>query len=78
MRNMHTYRLKFSDSMNRRIPDIEFEAEDAFGALTMAHEKARNASAELWQDGRKVCSIRRVGGELWEVGPGELFFEDGP
>lgn len=61
------YRLKFDQEGDRLVKDVEFEAADAFEALTIAHQEARRHSAELWRDGRKLCSITRQTGELWEV-----------
>ena len=62
----NAYQLKFMDSSHT---EIEFEAEDAFKALALAHDKATDRSAELWREGRKLCSIRRVQGEIWHVRP---------
>jgi len=69
MSETHVYRLKFAQVDEQPMPEIEFEAYDAVKALELAHDLAREKSAELWQDGRKVCSIRRTTGELWEVSP---------
>lgn len=64
-----TYRLKFGEEDERPAKDIEFEAHDSFEALRIAHEEARTRSAELWQDGQKLCSIRRGGNGVWEIDP---------
>ena len=67
MPERHVYQLKFTDASGRT--DLEFEAEDAFSALILAHDEAGNRSAELWRDGQKIGSIRRVQRELWEIQP---------
>ena len=64
MSNANLYRLMFMDDCEA---DVEFEAEDAFKALVLAHDKATDQSAELWLEDRKLCSIRRVRGEVWRV-----------
>ena len=60
----HTYRLKFADAGTRGAREIEFEAEDAYQALLFAHDEANSRSAELWRDGRKLCSIKRTVGDV--------------
>jgi hypothetical protein len=65
---LHTYRLKFMDDSRGLAKDIEFEASDAAHALIIAHKEASNRSAELWRDGKKVCTIRRIGEDIWEIG----------
>jgi hypothetical protein len=64
----HTYRLKFQDEGERPAKDLEFEAGDAGEALIIAHSEARSRSAELWRDGKKLCTISRKSGGLWEIG----------
>lgn len=65
---IHTYRLKFSDD-GRGVPkDVEFEAPDAAMALLIAQREASNRSAELWCDGRRLCTIRRSNLGVWEIG----------
>jgi hypothetical protein len=64
-----TYRLKFFDDAHGVAKDIEFEAKDASRALIIAHREARNRSAELWCDGRKTCTIRRLKADAWEISP---------
>ena len=68
MPSSHSYCLKFADE-HEGSPEIEFEADDAFKALEVAHDRAKDRSAELWRDGEKLCSIRRVRGQVWEVHP---------
>lgn len=74
MDQSHVYRLKFSEGDPPR-PDIEFRANDAYKALVIAHDRARHRSAELWRDGCKLCTIRRVEDEVWQVGPALEIFE---
>ena len=77
----HTYRLKFRDEGERPAKDIEFQASDAHEALIIAHQEARRRPAELWRDGRKLCTIRRregsSDGSFWEIGsanpPSDIF-----
>ncbi|QZH74273.1 MAG: hypothetical protein JY451_11305 [Erythrobacter sp.] len=64
---LHTYRLKFSDDGLGLPKEIEFEAEDAAGALIIAHGEARNRSAELWRNGEKVCTIMRTRDDIWKI-----------
>jgi hypothetical protein len=63
----HTYRLKFPEEGLRSAKEIEFDAPDAAEALVIAHSEARRSSAELWRDGKKLCTIRRDG-EVWQIG----------
>ena len=76
MPQSHVYRLKFSEGDPPRA-DIEFHAYDAYKALVMAHDRARHCSAELWRDGHKLCTIRRVDGDVWQVGPASPILESG-
>jgi hypothetical protein len=64
---LHTYRLKFSDDGRGLQKDVEFEAEDAAEALMIAHKEASNRWAELWRDGRKLCTIQRTEQGVWEL-----------
>ncbi len=73
MHPSHLYRLKFSGSEPRA--DIEFHANDAYQALVVAHDRARHHSAELWRDGKRLCTLRRVDGEVWQIGPAQRIFE---
>ena len=65
------YRLKFGDDGYGVAKEIEFEAYDAYKALTIAHGEAQGRTAELWRDGRKLCTIQRTGAGAWRIGPGE-------
>jgi len=62
-----TYRLKFKADGRGLQRDIEFEAPDASMALAIAHREAADRWAELWRDGRKLCTIRRTGHDVWEI-----------
>ena len=50
---------------------IEFHAEDPGRALQFAHAETGGRQAELWRDGRRVCTIRCVGAgpDYWMIGP---------
>ena len=63
----HTYRLKFPDEDGRPAKDIEFHASDSSEALAIAQREARSRFAEMWCDGRKLCTIRRNAAGYWEV-----------
>lgn len=67
VRPISVFRLKFDPEGERPAKDVEFEAEDAARALIIAHREARRRSAELWRDGKKLCSIRRQSSEVWEI-----------
>lgn len=69
MAEMHAYRLKFHDDGADPGPELEFESLDAYRALVVAHDLAGTRTADLWCDGREICTIRRVVEEVWQVGP---------
>ena len=50
---------------------IEFHGEDPSRALQIVHQEAGDCAAELWKDGKMVCTIRRVGDrpDYWMIGP---------
>jgi hypothetical protein len=50
--------------------EVEFEAQDAATALVIAHKEASDRSAELWCNGRKLCTIKRSAQDFWEIGAG--------
>lgn len=55
---MHTYRLIFSDDEFGVARTVEFDAADTGQALAFAYQQARGRSAELWNDRRRLRSIR--------------------
>lgn len=63
------YKLKFFEEADHPAKDIEFEADDAYDALIIAHSEARRRSAELWSDGKMLCSITRKDDEVRMIGP---------
>lgn len=63
----HTYRLKFVEEQNRAAAEMEFEAMDAYQAFVIAHREGRKGSAELWRDGKKLCSFCEHAGSFWEI-----------
>jgi hypothetical protein len=64
----HTFRLKFA--ADRRAPqkEVEFAAWDAATALLIAQREASHRPAELWCDGRRLCTILRTDYGIWEIG----------
>jgi hypothetical protein len=50
---------------------IEFHGRDPGRALLFAHEETGDRQAELWRDGERLCTIRRVGErpDYWMIGP---------
>jgi len=50
---------------------IEFHGEDPGRALLLAHRESGERSAELWKDGERICTIRKVGErpDYWMIGP---------
>jgi hypothetical protein len=64
---MRTYRLKFSDDGKGLAKEVEFDAFDAGRALLLAHEQACARWAELWCDGKKLCSLRCSSSGTWEI-----------
>jgi hypothetical protein len=50
---------------------IEFHSEDPSRALLFAHRETGERQAELWRDGKRLCTIRRVGEgpDYWMIGP---------
>jgi len=53
------YHLRFPEYRNEQPKNFEFDAEDVVSALVIAHMEAPKQSAELWTEGRKICTIRR-------------------
>ncbi len=39
---------------------IEFDAPDAAAALIQAHREASDRAAELWEEDRRLCAIKRT------------------
>ncbi len=50
---------------------IEFQSEDPGRALLLAHRERGERAAELWSDGKRVCTIRKVGvrPDYWMIDP---------
>lgn len=61
------YRITFLEDGRGSQKDVDFEAQDAATALVIAHKEASNRSAELWCDGRKLCTIKRAREDFWEI-----------
>jgi hypothetical protein len=67
---MQTYVLKFAADGRGEPQRVVFEAETAAKALEIARCEAPGRAAELWEDGRKLCTIRRdpIGdADVWQV-----------
>lgn len=67
---MHSYELVFPDGREDAVRRLQFEAEDPSTALRIAHQQSGTRLMELWQDGEKLCELRRepVGSdEVWIV-----------
>ncbi|RYD88916.1 MAG: hypothetical protein EOP50_18300 [Sphingobacteriales bacterium] len=67
---MPTFSLKIAADRTGEAVHVQFDAVDAADALGIAHREAKERPAELWQDDRKLCTIRRspVGGDgFWQV-----------
>jgi hypothetical protein len=56
---MSRYELKLGRKGDQEPQKLQFEADDASMALILAHQRASDRSAELWQDGKKLCTIKR-------------------
>ncbi|MPS67230.1 MAG: hypothetical protein E2586_01865 [Novosphingobium sp.] len=56
---MKIYTLRFSEDAEGVARRIEFKAEDLTTALIIAHREAARRTAELWDEARKLCTIRR-------------------
>ena len=60
---------------NGPAPDkcIEFLGEDPSRALLLADKEDDDRPAELWKDGERICTIRRVGEDpqYWMIGPAD-------
>lgn len=67
---MHQYSLKYMDSAGDSPSAAEFQAHDMSEALIKAHEISSAWPVEVWEDGKRICSIQRnpVGAEdFWFV-----------
>lgn len=66
-RTVSTYRLVFLGDGSGIENHVEFQAADAAKALIVAQHEATRRSAELWCDGRKLCTIERRGEGFWRI-----------
>ena len=57
---MHQYCLVARDSHGHQVAEIEFECLSIAGALDQAKTILRGSKAELYEDGRPVCSMELV------------------
>jgi len=63
------YLLRFDAGKDSPLADIEFYAGNAYQALIIAHREGSGRSAQLWRDGKKLCTINELAGSFWEVRP---------
>lgn len=54
---MRLYTLKFAEDGHGLAKRVEFKAEDALGALIIAHREAARRTAELWDGTKRLCTI---------------------
>ena len=57
--HMSNYELRFAGTQDGSAT-LAFLAEDAASALIIAHKRASDQCAELWRDGQKLCTIKRM------------------
>ncbi|PNQ77152.1 hypothetical protein BA950_03655 [Erythrobacter sp. SAORIC-644] len=57
---MHQYCLVTRDAGGKQVAEIEFECLSIAGALDKAKTRLRGSKAELYEDGRPVCSMELV------------------
>ncbi|GFM30678.1 hypothetical protein [Novosphingobium sp. PY1] len=67
--HLQTYQLKFTDDNAGVGKTVEFRAPDASEALIVARKEAPDRDAELWQEGRLLCHLRRSKEEVWLIEP---------
>jgi len=56
---VYTLKFKLDDHREGASEHLQFEAPDMIRALLIAHERSARRSAELWDEARKLCTIRR-------------------
>lgn len=66
-RGRQTYRLKFHNHGTDLARDMEFEAPGFYTALQIAKRETAGRTAELWQGGEPLCSVKSLGGEAWQI-----------
>ena len=64
---METFYLHFHDDASDADKDIEFEAENAAGALARIMAHPPGCLFELWHDRHKLCELSRDRDNLWEI-----------
>jgi hypothetical protein len=62
----HTYRLELVDDELGQARTIEFNAHGAYAALNLAREYCGHRSAAMFENGRRLAEIRRVG-HVWHI-----------
>jgi hypothetical protein len=62
----NTYRLRLADDGNGVDQDIEFEANGADSALSLARQYVGARAATLFENGEKLAELKYVNG-FWEV-----------
>ena len=66
-RGKHVYLLKFAQEGERPAKNLQFEASEAFPALMAAHREGRRHAAELWRDGRNLCTVKSHPETYWKI-----------
>lgn len=66
---MKTFRLRFADDGHGVDKTIEFDAEDTSAALVVLQCEAKGRWAELWEEGGRICRLRREGPDdgFWSI-----------
>ena len=61
-----TYRLELADDELGEARTIEFNAHGAYAALNLAREYCAGRAGALFEDGRRLAKVRRVG-PVWQI-----------
>lgn len=62
----HTYRLELPDDDLGEARTIEFNAQGAYAALKLAREYCGSRAAAMFEDGRRLGEVTRVG-SVWHI-----------
>ncbi len=46
---------------------MEFDAEDAARAFSIAQRESENRPVELWEGGKRLGKLTPMGGDLWQI-----------
>lgn len=67
---MPHYMLSYAEDRFGSKADFEFDAPTASAALTVAHRQRAGRWADLFEDGRHLCTLERQGvglGDIWKL-----------